>query len=442
MSLKNLAKCVALVTLGALCTPTLAETQSESAGPRSPSAAARSHREERLALSDDAQDKLISEILGIAGSKATQESIPVNNDRQSFDRQKVRNHDSSPALEKTDDAAVKQAKSAKNAVLILVSTQPETSARPASTKPSSQNGKGSMFGRIIRIDLDTNTVDVQFEGRRQTTVGSKFSVEHDYAFSTEYLGKLEVIYLAGGNRAIAKPVDRTDITRMGKGDRVGGRVVPNSKGAAAGGANQSGSDDPSAQGGGSGARARQAPGACPPSSCVKPPVDNMPQPPPDPAVPYAPDVGDAQEEPAPAPDMTQPKQQRDTLATYRSRESVKSTSASTNVIRQNAAAAVAQRPSAPLGVPLRTSGPSYRVPREKWTGVAARSWGALIKPNRNSPATVLLTPQAVKTASAAKYRSKSLWCAVKPKPATPSPTQTAAIPPPARPASILLFESE
>lgn len=466
MSLKNFARSVVLVGLGTVyATVALAETARHLAKPPVKAAPARSHRDDLSHATDnvsqasqpdkrqaekpdqrlssgDAQDELIGAILGVAGSKPAPKPVSADTD---------------PSLFK------------------FVVVQPETSGRPPSTKPSRQNGYGALFGRIIRVDLDTNTVDIQFEGSRQTTVGSKFSVEHDYAFTTEYLGKLEVVYLAGGNRAIAKPGQRTDITRMGKGDRVGGRVVPNAKGSSAGGTNQPAAGSSSAQDGAAGGAGWQSEGgASAAPSCVTPPIDKMPLPPPDPTLPYAPEADREPEEPGPAPGITQLDKKRDSLAGYRSVLSREPSNALANTVRQDAAAAVAQRPSAlsavqpvrtvalpadptqsvehpsqqraqaPLPVRVRPSGPAYHAPREKWTGLTARSWDALLKANRNSPATISLARQSAKTATLAGPPSKSLWCAVKPKPAgAANAAHTAALP--ARPAqqpTILLFESE
>jgi hypothetical protein len=85
--------------------------------------------------------------------------------------------------------------------------------------------KELLTGSIVGVDMKTTTVDIEFEGPRQPTVGSQFSVEHDYAFSTRNLGRLEVVYPAGSGRAICRPTGRTDITKLGKGDRVSGRIV-------------------------------------------------------------------------------------------------------------------------------------------------------------------------------------------------------------------------
>lgn len=109
------------------------------------------------------------------------------------------------------------------------------SARGASkSKPSADYLSGApairvtkevLNGTIVGVDMKTSTVDIEFEGRRQPTVGSQFSVQHDYALSTANLGRLEVVYLAGNGRAICKPSGRTEITKLGKGDRVSGRIV-------------------------------------------------------------------------------------------------------------------------------------------------------------------------------------------------------------------------
>jgi hypothetical protein len=96
---------------------------------------------------------------------------------------------------------------------------------PAPVAVRGQPRSGSLSGTITGIDAKTSTVDVAFDGRRQPTVGSRFSIHHDYALSTAYLGRLEIVYLAGNGRAIARPVGRTDIAKLAKGDRLGGRIV-------------------------------------------------------------------------------------------------------------------------------------------------------------------------------------------------------------------------
>ncbi|HVA48666.1 MAG TPA: hypothetical protein VNH11_20030 [Pirellulales bacterium] len=82
-----------------------------------------------------------------------------------------------------------------------------------------------LIGSIMAVDVKTSTVDLEFQGRRQPTVGSQFSVHHDYALSSTYLGRVEVVYLARNGRAIAKPVGRLDFAKLGKGDRVTGRIT-------------------------------------------------------------------------------------------------------------------------------------------------------------------------------------------------------------------------
>ena len=103
----------------------------------------------------------------------------------------------------------------------------ESSGSRAPATPSGRSPSGSLSGTIVGIDAKTYTVDVEFDGRRQPTVGSHFSIQHDYALSTANLGRLEIVYLAGNGRAIARPIGRTDIAKLGKGDRLSGRIVEN-----------------------------------------------------------------------------------------------------------------------------------------------------------------------------------------------------------------------
>jgi hypothetical protein len=56
-------------------------------------------------------------------------------------------------------------------------------------------------------------------------VGSRFSLHHDYALETLHLGEVEVVYLAKQGRAIARPLGKMDMLKVGKGDRVSGRTA-------------------------------------------------------------------------------------------------------------------------------------------------------------------------------------------------------------------------
>jgi hypothetical protein len=105
--------------------------------------------------------------------------------------------------------------------------EPELGGSRTPVASTNRSASGSLSGRIVGIDARTSTVDVEFDGRRQPTVGSHFSIHHDYALSTVDLGRLEIVYLAGNGRAIARPAGRTDIAKLGKGDRVSGRIVDN-----------------------------------------------------------------------------------------------------------------------------------------------------------------------------------------------------------------------
>ena len=91
-------------------------------------------------------------------------------------------------------------------------------SRPAPTR-------AMLVGSVVGIDAKTATVDLEFQGNRQPTVGSQFSVHHDYALNSVYQGRVEVVYLARNGRAIAKPVGRVDFAKLGKGDRVTGRIT-------------------------------------------------------------------------------------------------------------------------------------------------------------------------------------------------------------------------
>lgn len=145
-------------------------------------------------------------------------------------------------------------------------------ASPVSNRKSaSQDGSGDasrpaptramLVGSIVGVDARTGTVDLEFQGNRQPTVGSQFSVHHEYALSTVYQGRIEVVYLARNGRAIAKPVGRVDFTKLGKGDRVTGRITAG--------------DDESAT-----SPASHTTRGSSRSSCVAPPEGNaIPQPP-------------------------------------------------------------------------------------------------------------------------------------------------------------------
>lgn len=108
-------------------------------------------------------------------------------------------------------------------------------ASPVSNRKSVSQGGGdasrpaptraTLVGSVVGIDAKTATVDLEFQGNRQPTVGSQFSVHHDYALNSVYQGRVEVVYLARNGRAIAKPVGRVDFAKLGKGDRVTGRIT-------------------------------------------------------------------------------------------------------------------------------------------------------------------------------------------------------------------------
>lgn len=135
---------------------------------------------------------LISEILGVAPVKARNGVKPVT----------------SATMVSTPAAGVPKA---------------DLSRSPISTRSRSKTEL--LHGTIVAVDVRTSTVDVEFDGRFQPTVGSQFSILHDYALSTANLGRIEIVYLAGNGRAIARPVGHTDLARLGKGDRVDGRIV-------------------------------------------------------------------------------------------------------------------------------------------------------------------------------------------------------------------------
>jgi hypothetical protein len=90
---------------------------------------------------------------------------------------------------------------------------------------AAQPQAATLNGTIIGVNLRTSTVDVEFVGGREPTIGSQFSVHRHRVFGTEHIGRLQVVYSAGDGRAIAKPVGGTDVNRLLEGDRVSGRIV-------------------------------------------------------------------------------------------------------------------------------------------------------------------------------------------------------------------------
>ncbi|HET6882279.1 MAG TPA: hypothetical protein VFI31_19090 [Pirellulales bacterium] len=321
--------------------------------------------------------------------------------------------------------------------------QPADAASPPSERRQSS---GVLMGRIIGVNLDTSTLNIEFEGR-QTTVGSQFSVNHDYPFSTEYLGNVEVVYLAGGNRVIAKPVGRADLTRMGKGDRINGRIVDKKAKDSSSGTSSSG----------------------------------LPVPLPDVETPYVPEDPAKLDSPKPA--------LNEAVQNAAARQSSEAKLQNAQVIAAGDAAndhkiAVAQPPrtaSSTLAVPAkrrqslptaankqattadrrtrRMSGPplplnvkswssdsgwkSASVQQPSWSAATARSWSALLHTSGRSPQPGPLQAQESRLATAAKVPAKRLWYAVKPKAVTaPSPVQRAASAAGAKTAapSIVLFE--
>lgn len=107
----------------------------------------------------------------------------------------------------------------KNSATDLAASFPQVSAE-AKRKPGML-----LSGRVVAVDYKTSTVDLEFEGKRQPTVGSRFSLHHDYALETLHLGEVEVVYLAKQGRAIARPLGKLDMLKVGKGDKASGRTA-------------------------------------------------------------------------------------------------------------------------------------------------------------------------------------------------------------------------
>ncbi|HXT57308.1 MAG TPA: hypothetical protein VN699_01685 [Pirellulales bacterium] len=108
------------------------------------------------------------------------------------------------------------------------STKPPTdlaASFPSSPRESDRKPGILLSGRVVAVDYKTSTVDLEFPGKRQPTVGSRFSLHHDYALETLHLGEVEVVYLAKQGRAIARPVGKLDLLKVGKGDQVAGRTA-------------------------------------------------------------------------------------------------------------------------------------------------------------------------------------------------------------------------
>lgn len=104
-------------------------------------------------------------------------------------------------------------------------TSPAASQRPQGAENAGRENSGVMLsGRVVDVDQKTATVDLEFGGNRAPTVGSRFSLHHQYAFETVHLGEVEVVYLAGQGRAIAKPVGKFDLLKVAKGDQASGRT--------------------------------------------------------------------------------------------------------------------------------------------------------------------------------------------------------------------------
>lgn len=82
-----------------------------------------------------------------------------------------------------------------------------------------------LAGSVVGVDITAATLDLEFQGRFQPTVGSHFSIHHDYAAATAYLGRVEIVYRAANGRVVARAVGRTDLTKVHRGDRVSGRIV-------------------------------------------------------------------------------------------------------------------------------------------------------------------------------------------------------------------------
>jgi hypothetical protein len=118
-----------------------------------------------------------------------------------------------------------------SARMASATTGSKTPAKPgvssiAITKQTAGEAKpGPMLsGRVVDVDRKTGTVDLEFSGHRQPTVGSRLSLHHAYAFESVRLGEVEVVYLAQKGRAIARPVGQVDLLKVAKGDQVSGRA--------------------------------------------------------------------------------------------------------------------------------------------------------------------------------------------------------------------------
>lgn len=104
-------------------------------------------------------------------------------------------------------------------------TAPAASQKPQPAENAARENSGVMLsGRVVDVDQKTATVDLEFAGNRTPTVGSRFSLHHQYAFETVHLGEVEVVYLAGQGRAIAKPLGKFDLLKVAKGDQASGRT--------------------------------------------------------------------------------------------------------------------------------------------------------------------------------------------------------------------------
>ena len=106
------------------------------------------------------------------------------------------------------------------------STAQSSLSLSSKSQPTAAEAKPAalLSGRVVGVDQKTATVDLEFGGNRQPTVGSRFSLHHAYAFESVHLGEVEVVYLANNGRAIAKPVGKFDLLKVAKGDQVSGRT--------------------------------------------------------------------------------------------------------------------------------------------------------------------------------------------------------------------------
>ncbi|HVX16383.1 MAG TPA: hypothetical protein VHC22_34675 [Pirellulales bacterium] len=310
----------------------------------------------------------------------------------------------------------------------------------------------TLNGTIIGVNLRTSTVDVEFAGGREPTVGSQFSIHRHRVFGTEHVGRLRIVYLAGGGRAIAKPAGGTDLNRLLEGDRVSGRIV---SGAGSGESDSQAADRELT----TVARShRMAPAVAEMSDTDSLSSDsaNSTDEETTPAGRKVPKLvakwaraakkfAGKSGESMSADELDDDRPPFELSSTDNESEPQDSTDLATRTPPASLPADETETDVAPPQSLPNRSGLETRTPAHpRWAALTARSWKTLLKPIGRSPDTAALEEQTARSAAPTKSSTKGLWSIAKPAANPTKPAKQSAIVPASAelPPSILLFEDD